>query len=240
MLNSMELTGRARTHVVQFDGPRFAAHPVAAEAFLRMRAAAARDGIDLLPFSAFRDFHTQCRIWNKKFLGAKPLYDAFGQPRDYGRLSADEVIDCILNWSALPGASRHHWGTEIDVVDGARVPPGYHVQLLPPEVEPGGIFHDLHRWLDKHIGSFGFFRPYAEYRGGMYREPWHLSYAPVSVPAMGELTPAILIEALTLADLAGKELLLARIDKVFERHVRNIQPAPLHLAGLAAEGGSQA
>ena len=72
------------------------------------------------------------------------------------------------------------------------------------------------------------------YEGG--RDELHDSVAPAS----GGLTPDISIEALTLSDVAGKDLLLVRIDEVFERHVRNIQPAPLHLAGLAAEGGSQA
>lgn len=240
MLNALELTGRARTHVVQFNAPRFAAHSQAAEAFFRMRAAAALDGIDLLPFSAFRDFATQCRIWNQKFLGKKPLYDAFGRERDYARLSLVEVIDCILNWSAVPGASRHHWGTEIDVVDGACMPPGYQVQLLPREVEAGGIFYPLHRWLGEYAEAFGFFRPYAEYRGGMYPEPWHLSYAPVSMPALYELTPEILVDALAEADLAGKDMLLARIDAIFERHVLNVATLPARIAGQQSDNKSAA
>ena len=37
----------------------------------------------------------------------------------------------ILEWSALPGASRHHWGSEFDVFDLAALPEGYRVQLLP-------------------------------------------------------------------------------------------------------------
>jgi len=44
MFNELEITGRVRTHVVQHDAPRFAAHPDVAAAFLRLRAAAARDG----------------------------------------------------------------------------------------------------------------------------------------------------------------------------------------------------
>jgi hypothetical protein len=61
------------------------------------------------------------------------------------------------------------------------MPPGYEPKLLPAEVSPGGIFHPLHKWLDENIHMFGFFRPYKFFKGGMYPEPWHLSYAPLSM-----------------------------------------------------------
>lgn len=123
MLTDLELTGRTRSHVMQYAAPRFAAQPQAAEAFLSMRAAAQKDGIDMQPFSTFRDFNTQLRIWNHKFAGKKPLYDEYGRVRDRSAMSEEEVIRHILDWSALPGGSRHHWGTEIDVVDAAAMPP---------------------------------------------------------------------------------------------------------------------
>ena len=87
----------------------------------------------------------------------------------------------ILLWSALPGASRHHWGTEIDVIDRAALRPGQHAQLIPAEYCAEGVFGGLDRWLTEHAGAFGFFRPYDRDRGGVQPEPWHLSFAPVSV-----------------------------------------------------------
>ncbi len=227
-MNSFELTGRARTHVIQVDEPRFAAHPEAVAAFMAMRQAAAGSGFDLHPFSSFRDFNTQCRIWNMKFLGKKPLYDEHGRVRDYGALSPDQLIGCILNWSALPGGSRHHWGSEIDVVDAASMPEAYKVQLLPLEVEPDGIFHALHGWLDEHMGEFGFFRPYARFQGGMFPEPWHLSYAPVSLAAQEALSLDILLKSIESAELEGKALLLARLPEFYVSHVNNIcSPTPV-------------
>src|SRR5471030_1100335 len=138
MFDEFEITGRVRTHVVQFDAPRFAAHPDAAAAFLRLRAAAARDGIELRPYSSFRGYDAQRRIWEMKFSGRAPLYDIDGQVRERGALDEDALIRHILDWSALPGASRHQWGTEIDVVDGGAMPPGYKPRLLPEEVREGG------------------------------------------------------------------------------------------------------
>ncbi len=222
LLDERELTGRARTHVVQYDAPRFAAQPEAAEAFLAMREAARGAGIDLLPYSSFRDYRMQLRIWNAKFSGRAPLYDIDGRPRDFAALSEAQIIDCILNWSALPGGSRHQWGTEIDVVDGAAMPPGYLPKLLPEEVRPGGIFSRLHGWLDEHAARFGFFRPYRRDQGGMYPEPWHLSYATRSVPALAQVTPELLTRVTQDAGILGKALVLARIPEIYQRHILNV------------------
>ena len=67
--------------------------------------------------SSFRDFARQLQIWNGKFSGERPMFDAGGRPARRGALSPRERIDAILLWSALPGASRHHWGTDLDLID---------------------------------------------------------------------------------------------------------------------------
>ena len=118
-----ELTGRTRSHVLQFSEPRFAAHPAAARAFLRMREAGREAGLELAVFSGFRDFAAQARIWRLKATGERTLYDK-GQPLEFERLSPAEIVEAILRWSALPGASRHHWGSELDLIDLAAMPPG--------------------------------------------------------------------------------------------------------------------
>lgn len=222
MFNPEQVTGRARSHVVQHAAPRFAAHPATLEAFLRMRSAAQLDGIELHPFSSFRDFDTQLRIWNDKFSGKKTLYDIAGGVRDFAALDEQQLIGAILNWSALPGGSRHHWGSEIDVVDRAVMAEGYRVKLLPEEAAPGGIFGHLHDWLDQNIERFGFFRPYQAEQGGMYPEPWHLSYAPVSLPALANLTPAVLADAIDAAPMLGKQAVLGILPELFERHILNV------------------
>ncbi|GET38625.1 dacB gene product [Microseira wollei NIES-4236] len=187
-----------------------------------MVQAAKKAGILMTPFSSFRDFKTQLRIWNKKFSGEKPLYDMHGFPRNYSVLSESEIIDAILNWSALPGASRHHWGTEIDVIDAGAIPQDYQVQLLPQEVEPGGVFYQLHCWLNENMERFGFFRPYREYRGGMYPETWHLSYARVSIPALESLSLELLEWTIQASNIKGKQLVLERLPEIYQHHVLNI------------------
>jgi LAS superfamily LD-carboxypeptidase LdcB len=221
MFNELEITGRARTHVVQILEPRFAAHKQVVEAFLAMRAAAALDGFDIIPFSSFRDYDTQLRIWNHKYTGRKPLYDRDGKVRDFAALTEIQRIECILNWSALPGGSRHHWGTEIDAVDANAMPQGYTPKLLPEEAREGGIFFNLHRWLDENMAQFGFFRPYNFDQGGMYPEPWHLSYAPLSMQAIEHVTVDLLRSAASQANIEGKALVLELIPWIYEKHIVN-------------------
>jgi LAS superfamily LD-carboxypeptidase LdcB len=222
MLNDLELTGRARTHVVQCDELGAAMHPAVLDAFLAMKADAARAGHDISITSGFRDFSAQERIWNMKWRGERPLYDREGQARAHATLGPGDLVEAILCWSALPGASRHHWGSELDVVDRAAVPPGYRIQLVPAEAAPGGPFHPLHCWLDENMSRYGFFRPYRTFRGGVLPEPWHLSFAPVAEPALAALTPGLLRESIAASDMLGKNLLLDRLPELHARYVVNV------------------
>ena len=229
MLNELELTGRARTHVIQRDELGAALHHDALEPFLALRAAAARDGTEMEIESAYRDFAAQQRIWDRKFRGERPVYDARGNARDHAAMGGDELVDAIVCWSAVPGASRHHWVSEIDVIDSAEVPDGYRVRLLPEESEPGGVFNRLHRWLDNNMARFGFFRPYRTFRGGVFPEPWHLSYAPVATAALEALTPVLIEAAVRGSSMLGKELVLSRLAEIHRRYVADID-APKLLA----------
>ena len=222
MLNDLELTGRARTHVTQRDDLGAAIHGAALEPFLDMKADAAHAGIDIGITSAFRDFAAQQKIWDRKYRGERPLYDAAGNAHDYAALTPDELVAAIACWSAVPGASRHHWGSELDLVDIAAMPEGYRVQLLPSETQPGGVFHALHCWLDANMARYGFFRPYHTFRNGVLPEPWHLSYAAIAVPALQALTPELLAEAVGASDMLGKDIVLSRIAALHERYVANI------------------
>ena len=164
-MNELELTGRARTHIVEIDQPRCALHYQVVASFLAMREAAARSAIDLQAVSSFRDFDRQVVLWNRKWRGERPLHDRSGRVIDQATLDEAERVDAILCWSAIPGGSRHHWGSDIDVIDAAAVPPGYQVQLLPQEYAAAGVFERLATWLEANMHRFGFHRPFASDRG---------------------------------------------------------------------------
>jgi LAS superfamily LD-carboxypeptidase LdcB len=241
ILSPEQLTGRVRSHVMELPEPRCTLHPTAARAFLRLRAEAAKSGIDLTPASTFRDFNRQLTIWNDKYYGKRPLLDAAARPLDPTRLNDGQIVEAILLWSALPGSSRHHWGTEIDVIDREVLPAGHQPQIVPQEYQPGGIFERLGAWIPQHCADFGFFLPYDVDRGGVQPEPWHLSYAPVSNHALAALTVEVLAAALAEVELAGRDVVMRQLPTIHARYVTRVaQPSAMALMSAAAEDVSPA
>lgn len=217
-----ELTGRARTHVVPVPGLASGLHVHAVVPFMHLRGAALAAGFDLQLVSGFRDFSRQTAIWNGKYSGERPLYDAQGRALDAAQLSPPERISAILAWSALPGASRHHWGTDVDIVDARAAGADYRVQLNAEEFAAGGPFAPFSAWLEAHAGRFGFFRPFRGVRSGVQPEPWHFSFAPLAEPARRALRPAVLRAALDDAPLLGKDHVLAHLEELHARYVAAI------------------
>lgn len=197
--------------------------------FLRLRDAAHLAGFELAIFSGFRDFERQLSIWNGKAAGRQAVLDSNAEPLVVADLSAKELAFAILRWSALPGASRHHWGTDLDVIDAAARPDGYEIELIPEEVNPGGMFGPLHEWLDRRIAdraAFGFFRPYDTDRGGVAPERWHLSCAPVAAHYESRFDIDVIRDVVENADIELKATVLDNLDEIYTRFVVNIGRPP--------------
>lgn len=228
--DELALTGRARGHVQQYGAPvvavRFAARPEVADAFLALRADAARAGIDVVPIASWRPFDAQLRNWSRKFAGEAPLYDCAGAVLDFAALTPPERVRAILGWTGLPGMTRRHWGTDVDVFDRAAQPPGYRTKLLPDEVAPGGVYARLHAWLDENAARHGFFRPFRTCRGGMCAAPWHLSHVASAQAALAALDVDMVARAVRASDLPGRDLVLDMLPALFERYALDVDPPP--------------
>jgi LAS superfamily LD-carboxypeptidase LdcB len=225
-LTPMELTGRCTTHVQATEGERCALHPLAHRALRCLAAAALQDGIELTAVSCFRSFDQQLAIWNGKFRGERALLSMSGTPLDALALDAPARVAAILAWSALPGASRHHWGTDFDVIDRAALPPGERVQLVSAEYGPDGWFAPLDQWLLRNAADYGFFRPYDVDRGGVLPEPWHLSFAPVATLALQDLGVDVLAASLAEAPLEGRDTVLSRLPELHRQYVLGVAEPP--------------
>jgi LAS superfamily LD-carboxypeptidase LdcB len=221
-VNGEQLTGQARSHIATVADPQCLLHSQVVAPFLNLRKAARADGIDLMPLSGFRDFERQLTIWNGKFSGERPMLDAHGMRLDGAELAPDQRIDAILLWSALPGASRHHWGTDLDLIDANAQAESLQDKLTREAFAPGGPFEHLDRWLEEHAARFGFFRPFQGVRSGVRAEPWHCSFAPIAEKARRNLSPGVLRASLENAPLLGKAAVLARLDELHSRYVATI------------------
>lgn len=194
-LTTRQLTGQEESHLQRLPaGGQL--QPEAARAFAALQADALAAGFELAIASSFRSFGRQLLIWNGKARGERAVYDDAGDEVAMAGLSGVEQMHAILRYSAIPGTSRHHWGTDLDVYDTAAVPADYRLQLSPEEVAKGGVFDPLHSWLDQRMAageSHGFYRPYASDRGGVAPERWHLSYAPLALACASQLTAQALL-----------------------------------------------
>ena len=215
-----QLLGLDESHLILVGRGPHRLTAATAAAFNDMQVAAAYEGFNLQAASSWRSFERQLAIWNGKWRGERPLLDADNQPLDALQLDDMERLHAILRWSALPGTSRHHWGTDLDIYDPDCLPVGTRLALEPWEYEAGGWFADLGEWLGDHMADFGFFLPYAkplDAAQGVAYEPWHISFAPES----GEqrLDPNALALCLQQADIEGKECILAHLDEILARYV---------------------
>ncbi len=139
------------------------------EAFKKMHQKAKSQGINLTIISAFRDFNHQKRIWENKWNGRQRLS---------GDINATDISDLsaraleILRFSAMPGTSRHHWGTDIDI------------NSLNNSYFETGKGKSEYQWLKENASKFGFFQPYTprseRSNKGYEEEKWHWSYLPVA------------------------------------------------------------
>ncbi|WP_372870946.1 M15 family metallopeptidase [Shewanella sp.] len=213
--------GLSQPELVNADG--FLMRPGTARAYLAMKQAAAADGIAMAITSAYRDFGRQLTIWNGKAEGKRPLFDATGQPIDISALSNDEIVSTILLWSALPGCSRHHLGTDLDLYDAGNISRDA-LQLNTAEYSQGGPCHALACWLDQNAARFGFFLPYQQGKSGVSPEPWHISFAPEAEPLQAAFDTAELCRHLQTQPLALKDAVLVRLDELVDRYVRYYAP----------------
>lgn len=189
-------------------------------------------GFNLQIVSGHRDFFRQRTIWNAKAQGDRPIFRDDGTVVDCSLLSEKECVFAIMRYCALPGASRHHWGTDIDLVDGGKLGPGQRPELTPAEVNPGGIFAPMHEWLDGEMEAgqaLGFYRPYAHDLGGVAPERWHLSFAPLAQECASAYSLDMFLQFLEQEESQSISLhptVRENAEEIFTRFITQTAPAP--------------
>ena len=140
----------------------------AARALKEMYAAFRRDHPEA-PFwvqSSTRNYFDQKYIWEGKWIGKIQVMG-----KDLSRSIRDPLARAveILKYSSMPGASRHHWGTDFDL------------NALSNSYYESGEGKVLYRWLVKNAQQYGFCQPYTAGRDrGHSEERWHWSYLPLA------------------------------------------------------------
>ncbi|MEH6639098.1 MAG: M15 family metallopeptidase [Porticoccaceae bacterium] len=216
----LQLTGRNREHLaVWSDHCELHRELIAPLQALCEHGRAA--GLDISVASGFRSFERQLMIWDTKARGERAVLDSAGQPLDMQRLNDEQKVFAILRWSALPGASRHHWGSDFDIWDSAAVPADYCLQLHSDEYCDSGPFSALNTWLQGEVDAHPdiFFRPYTVDGEGTAPEPWHLSYAPLARRFEALCDSAALKHLIAGSEIELKAAVLAHWDTIYTRFI---------------------
>ncbi len=128
------------------------------DAFKDMWKDAKRDDIELVIISATRNHAYQANIWNRK-------WNSFGG-------AEEDRAERILQYSSMPGTSRHHWGTDFDLNN------------LENSYFESGEGLKVYQWLQANAHKYGFFQPYTAFNAfrdaGYREEKWHWSYYPIA------------------------------------------------------------
>lgn len=157
------------------------------DAFLEMYEAAVRAGIQLQIRSATRNFEYQKGIWERKWTGLTLIEDKHNAMEKFPE--PIERAKQILRYSAMPGSSRHHWGTDIDL------------NAFSNEWFESGEGEKLFNWLLENAHRYGYCQPYTSKDNfrphGYEEEKWHWSYVPLASDyqkATSELLSADMIQ----------------------------------------------
>ncbi len=190
-------------------------HKAAKDAFEKMKAEAAKEDIKIEVVSAYRSFQRQKEIFEGKY----KRFTSEG-------LSPEKAIQKIIDYSTIPGTSRHHWGTDLDLIDANSPRPS---SVLQPENFHGnGPYCKFKSWLDENASKFDFYEVYTDNgnREGFKYEPWHFSYAPVSIPMLKAYKEKIDVKKMLSEEkiLGNEHFSEAFVDKYVNENILDINP----------------
>lgn len=198
----------ARIPEKYLGGSRVWGHKDAVAAFVRMADAAAVNGYTLKVVSAFRSFDDQKQIWEDKWTGKTPV-DSKKLPQSTPDPKRRALK--ILEFSSMPGTSRHHWGTDFDLNS---------LNNSYFNTRDGKRIYD---WLTAHASEYGFCQVYTaktDGRTGYEEERWHWSYIPIASWYLKQYPVDVGYERLT--GFAGAEA--AKDIDVIRNYVQGINP----------------
>lgn len=145
-------------------------HKAAYDSFKQMHAAAKKEGIELKIKSAARNFNYQKGIWERKWNGSTLLEGRDNAAKAFPNFTERAIA--ILKYSSMPGSSRHHWGSDIDI------------NSFTNSYFESGRGKKEFEWLEANAAKYGYCRPYtklgSDRSSGYQEEKWHWSYRPVA------------------------------------------------------------
>jgi len=209
--SELALTGRVDLELV---GGNYKLQEEVQIAFVKMKSAARKEGVLIEIVSEYRSFERQLSIWNRKY--QKFISSGF---------SPEAAVKKNIQYSTLPGTSRHHWGTDVDVIDGfVKMPRDV---LIEENFLETGVYSKLKKWMNENSEKFGFYLVYTDdpNRKGFKHEPWHYSYKPLSDILLKEFSEIDLVYFFKTVKINGMDHISEDfLDQYIEENMLGINP----------------
>ena len=222
-----------------------------AEALEELTQAARADGIDVWARSGHRTFGQQRYLWNAKYRGHEDVRWIDGSRTTLDEaMGSEERVRRILAYTAFPGTSRHHWGTDVDIAQAysdrcadyllSHVPAGDGAAVGEaagddPWAEAEAECLPVQQWLAAHAQEYGWCLVYDVARGGFQPEPWHWSYLPFAVPALARYVAEVTPDLLRDRDIDADQVVLDDFAAYRDKYLLGVHPSALPEAAPAPE-----
>ena len=199
-----DLIGKGRP---QLYGKGYRLQKKAYQAFLEMNYEARKHGMNIRVVSSYRSFNHQNLIWTRKYKRYRAQ-----------KFSSQGAVQRNIRYTAIPGSSRHHWGTEIDVVNGSIKTSRY--PLSTKNFHGYGIYKSFREWMDSNAHKYGYYQVYTnDYtRRGFKYEPWHYSFAELGKPMLKEYRERGVEDRLKYQELLGRRYFT---DNFIEKYTKD-------------------
>jgi zinc D-Ala-D-Ala carboxypeptidase len=179
------------------------------EAYWDLKERAAKEGWHLILASGYRSFYAQRQIWNRY----EQAYRMDPHLDEKGRVRA------IMSIVSVPGLSRHHWGTDLDISEDSlkgRLTP------LTPDTPQKVV--DYYRWMEENAPQFGFCKVYEGKKGAVMDEPWHWSYLPFSTVYERQFMEIKDFTRILDVHVGDVHYLMKNLPKIIKKEVGSISP----------------
>lgn len=182
--------------------------PEVMQSYWKLKEKAAQDGWHLILVSGYRSFQHQLRIWNH--------YDTLYKKTDK-QLDEKKKVRAIMSLVSVPGLSRHHWGTDLDISEMS-----LRGQLMNVHPDTPEKVVEFYNWMEHNAPQFGFCKVYLGKRGAVRDEPWHWSYFPFSRVYQGQFMAITDFRRIMNDHVADVQFLMRNFPMIFKQETKSI------------------
>jgi hypothetical protein len=184
--------------------------PEVMKAYWKLKELAKEDHWHLILVSGYRSFKSQRRIWNSSD-------DTYLKK---GTADQKKRVEAVMRRASVPGLSRHHWGTDMDISEIT-----LRGQLVNVEPDTPKKVLEFYKWIEENAPKYGFCKVYLGKGGVVNHEPWHWTYLPFSKAYQKQFMEIKDFKRIFDINVNDVDYLMRNFNKILNGQKGSINPA---------------